>query len=302
MTMESTFQKIIVVGLLFASWTQRSAALPYPPSRLSVERGIDISGLPGIDTSAAAADPFQPSKFSTSLLNGTSVFDSQLGSIQQITAKELPELTENNLSVQRLVLSPKAVRAPSWTTNCATLTYCVSGQLFVSILDTQDVFAGFTIDPGQMFTVASGSIWYVENIGNDTAELITAFRNPQPEEVSLWASLGAFTPAVIGNTYTSPATDWTKIRPSDTKPQWIIAASNNSVSTLPTTKGIVDAHKFDIGAQPPPVDFPYGTAGLARTQYWPLLKDINMAMYLLSIKTTGMREIHWQDTTPRMHR
>ncbi|KAF7513738.1 hypothetical protein GJ744_007789 [Endocarpon pusillum] len=165
---------------------------------------------------------------------------------------------------------------PNWTVNAATITYCIKGKLLVSIFDTNDVFAAFTVEPGQMSSVASGSIYYVENVGADPAELITCFRHPKPQEFSFWAAMGAMTPAVLGNTFSEPTSAFSKIH-FDSKPQYILQRPNGNSSDIPSTAGLPDTHKLDIEAQNPPIDLPYGSANLlapssgprCRKSLWP---------------------------------
>jgi oxalate decarboxylase len=90
---------------------------------------------------------------------------------------------------------------PHWHVNASELAYCLSGKLLVSILGNGSVFSGFEITPGQMFHVESGALHAIENIGDDKAELIIAFRHERPEDFSLHAAFGAMTDAVLGNTY-----------------------------------------------------------------------------------------------------
>ena len=283
---------------MFAARKSSSTTLVLPA--LSSQIGVPARrGFKSTTGRYSGSSPFVPSKYSTSLVKGKTIYESKLGAIQQVTTKELSSLEGSNLSLQRLTLAPKATRSPSWTTNCPTITYCTKGTLLVSILDTNDVFGAFTISKGQMFTVQSGSIYYAENIGSEEAELITAFRNPQPEEISLWAGLGEFTPSVLGNSFGQPASVWSKIH-LDTKRQFLEQASKNSASTIPSTANLPDPHKFDIEAQNPPTSFPYGTARLGRSQFWPELLKTNMAMYSLRVGETGMREAHWHPETTEM--
>src|SRR5882757_9144799 len=139
----------------------------------------------------------------TSLINGHSIFESELGSVTRVSAKELPIL--NRLSIKRLVLAAGSIRAPHWHANCAELGYCVSGKALVSILGNGSSFSAFQVGPGQMFLVESGALHAIENIGNTEAEFILAFRHEQPEDFSLAGAFGAMTDAVLGNAYSMPA-------------------------------------------------------------------------------------------------
>jgi hypothetical protein len=59
--------------------------------------------------------------------------------------------------------------------------------------------------------IDSGALHHIENIGTDVAEFITAFRNERPEDFGLGVTFGAFTDAVLGNTYDLPASDMARI-------------------------------------------------------------------------------------------
>ena len=109
-----------------------------------------------------------------------SVEESDLGSMRRITADNLPIL--NRLSIKRVLLNPGAMRTPHWHANANELTYCVSGTALVSVLDDGSKFSSFVVTAGQMFHIDSGSLHHIENIGEDVAEFIIAFRSERPED------------------------------------------------------------------------------------------------------------------------
>jgi oxalate decarboxylase len=71
----------------------------------------------------------------------------------------------------------------------------------VSILDSGSEFFTFTLNAGQMFHVANGSLHYIENVGDVEVVLIVGFGHEQPEDFSLHGAFGAMSDAVLGNTY-----------------------------------------------------------------------------------------------------
>ena len=150
------------------------------------------------------------SRHATSLTNGEIVEENDLGSIRRVTADSLPILS--GMSIKRIVINPGAMRTPHWHADCNELTYCVSGTSLVSVLDTYSKFSSFTVGAGEMFHIDSGSLHHIENIGEDAAEFILAFRSERPEDFGLAAAFGAMTDAVLGNTYDLPASDFAKIR------------------------------------------------------------------------------------------
>ncbi len=234
-----------------------------------------------------------PSMHTTSLLDGEVVEESDLGSIRRVTADNLPILT--GMSIKRIVLNPGAMRTPHWHANANELTYCIAGTSLVSVLDSYSKFASFTVSAGEMFHIDSGSLHHIENIGDEPAEFILAFRSERPEDFGLAAAFGAMTDAVLGNTYDLPASDLTKIRRTTTDR---LLAKRQSDASIPDTAHFDDPHKFAVEAQSPPIGIAVGSARLARLQYWPALKDLSM--YSLRIREDGMREPHWHPITAEM--
>ncbi|MFD6199191.1 cupin domain-containing protein [Mycobacteriaceae bacterium NPDC060252] len=228
-----------------------------------------------------------------SLLEGDIVEENDQGSIRRITADNFPIL--RGMSLKRLVINPGAMRTPHWHANANELTYCVSGTSLVSVLDTGSRFSTFTIGAGEMFHIDSGSLHHIENIGEDAAEFIIAFRHERPEDFGLGAAFGAMTDAVLGNTYDLDAADFAKLRRS-TADHALAARTGDPV--VPATAHHGDPHKFAIEAQQPPISIAVGSARLARVQYWPALKDLSM--YSLRIKEDGMREPHWHPGTAEL--
>lgn len=232
-------------------------------------------------------------KHFTSLTAGRVAFQSELGGVTQVDADELPIL--NRLSIKRLVLAPGSIRAPHWHANCTELAYCVGGRALVWVLGNASSFSAFEIGAGQMFHIESGALHAIENIGDGDAEFIIAFRHERPEDFSLAATFGAMTDSVLGNAYGLPASVFAAI-PRSTHGAYLIKRQGDP--TVPPTTLQNNPHKFDVEAQAAPVHFEYGSARLARDQFWSALKDISM--YSLCITADGMREPHWHPDTAEM--
>jgi oxalate decarboxylase len=229
----------------------------------------------------------------TSLINGHSLFKSELGEVTRVNADELPIL--NGLSIKRLVLEPDSIRAPHWHANASELAYCASGELLVAVLGNASAFSCFEVGSGQMFHVESGALHAIENIGGGKAELIIAFRHQRPEDFALHAAFGAMTDPVLGNTYGVDQSVFADIARSTDAP-YIIKREGKAHRPSSARQG--NSHKFDVEGQSAPVNFDYGSARLARSQFWPALKDISM--YSLRITSGGMREPHWHPETAEM--
>jgi oxalate decarboxylase len=227
-----------------------------------------------------------------SLTKAAAAFQNDLGSIQVIDAGSLPIL--KRLSIKRLTLAPGAIREPQWNVNANQLAYVTRGRVLVSMLGNADEFSSFVVSEGQMYHVASGAIYHVENVGDREAEVILALRTERPQHFSLRDSLSAMTNAVLGNTYDLPgsAFDAFERNPSE---QIIRRQGSHSVSP---TECLPNAHLFDAEGQCAPLSYAYGSAHLARKTYWAALDDLSM--YSLRIKDNAMREPHWHPVTAEM--
>ncbi|UZK66289.1 cupin domain-containing protein [Sphingomonas sp. M1-B02] len=228
-----------------------------------------------------------------SLLHAAPVYEGALGSARAVTADHFSLL--QRMSMQRLVLTAGTIREPHWYANANELAYCVSGELLVSVLDNADLFGSFTIAAGEMFHVPVGSLHTIENIGDGDAELIIVFGHERPEEFSLHAAFGAMTDAVLGNTYTLPASDFASLN-RDTGSAVLVR--REAPPRVEPSAALPDPHKFGIAGESPPVNLPYGSARVARLQFWPALKDLSM--YSVVVKENGMREPHWHPNTAEM--
>jgi oxalate decarboxylase len=233
-----------------------------------------------------------PSPHVAALAGGSPVFQSELGSIQQLTRDSFPIL--KRLSIKRIVLEPGAIREPQWNVNANQLAYVVSGTVLVSILGNADAFSSFVVGAGQMYHVESGAIYHIENVGEETAEIIAALRSSRPEHFSLQSSVNAMTDAVLGNTYDLPASAFQAF-PRGAASQLV---RREGGPRIPDTAGLPNAKLFDLGGQLAPLSYPYGSAKLARRQYWAALEDLSM--YSLTIGGTGMREPHWHPVTAEL--
>lgn len=228
-----------------------------------------------------------------SLRDGQGRHQSDLGSIHALTKENFPVLSR--ISIRRLVLEPGAVREPHWHANADELTYCLAGDVLVSVLDNADVFGNFTIGAGEMFHVESGSLHHIENVGDSAAELLVVFSHESPVDFSLHASFGAMSDAVLGNTYGLPAADLAKLPRDTTSPDIVKGVGAPAV---PDEAGLPDPHKFSVEAVQPTLDYSFGSAKLARVQVWPALR--HLSMYSLRIGTAGMREPHWHPETAEL--
>ncbi len=227
-----------------------------------------------------------------SLTRADATFASDLGSVQVVDADRLPIL--KHLSIKRVLLKPGAIREPQWNVNANQLAYVLRGTVLVSMLGDHNQFSSFVVDAGQMYHVESGAVYHIENVGEDESEIIVALRSERPAHFSLRDSMSAMTDAVLGNTYDLPASAFDAFaRPAAAQ----IVARRGSVA-VETTQRLPNAHLFDAQGQRAPLSYAYGSAHLARRQFWAALQDISM--YSLRVRENGMRAPHWHPVTAEM--
>lgn len=227
-----------------------------------------------------------------SLVAATPAFESDLGVVAQLTAREFPIL--QRLSLKRIVLEAGAMREPQWNVNANQLAYVVRGRVLVSILGTGDAFSTFVVETGQMYHVESGSVYHIENVGDGTAEVVAALRTDAPAHFSLQDSVSAMTDAVLDNTYDLPSSAFAAF---DRHRSSQIVRRTGSIA-IPDGAGLPNAHLFDAEGQHAPLSYAFGSARLARKQYWAALEDLSV--YSLRIAHSGMREPHWHPITAEL--
>jgi oxalate decarboxylase len=230
-----------------------------------------------------------------SLRDSTPLFENEAGSITALTSVNWPIINGQRISAQKLVLQHGGVREPHWYTNANELAYCLAGEALVTVFDNGSAASTFTVAPGQMFYVRSGSLHHVENIGDGEAVFVLALTNEDPRDIGISAAFGAMTDAVLGNTYGLPADAFTPLTRHTTSTK---ISLRQGPPVIPDGVGHVDPHKFDLEGMTPPVASAVGTAKTARQQFWPILD--NVSMYAIDIADDGMREPHWHPITAEM--
>jgi oxalate decarboxylase len=231
------------------------------------------------------------SKHKINLRDSRPVFQNEHGSIQQFTTTELPML--KNLSLQKVELQPAAILEPKWYINCNAIAYVIEGKTLVRTLDHASDMSTFTVGEGQMFHVHSGALFTVENITEAPVTVLFCARNEHPKEFSLSASAGAFTDAVLGNTWNVGPELFAK-HPRSTTPRIIV--KREGPAQVPENAHWPHPYRFDVEEmQAPTYAEGVGSAKKARSQYWKVLA--NIAMYSLRVEDEGMREPHWHPDT-----
>lgn len=235
---------------------------------------------------------FAESRHVRSMSDGERLYEGDEGSITRLTATTLPLVSR--MSLERIILEPGAIREPQWNVNANQISYVVRGRVLVSTLGNADSFSTFVVEPGQMYHVESGAVYHIENVGDQTAEIIAALRNERPQHFSLHNSVSAMTDNVLGNCYDLPGSAFAAFDRSAATP----VVRRQGPARIPDGAGLPNARLFDCEGQQAPLSYAYGSAHLARRQYWAALEDLSM--YSLRVHDTGMREPHWHPVTAEL--
>jgi oxalate decarboxylase len=199
------------------------------------------------------------------------------------------------MSLYKLILHPKAIREPHWHANADELGYCLKGNVLVSIYATGNVKSTFLISRGEVFFIPSGALHDIENVGEESAELILQFSNEEPEDFGLSAAFGMFSDSVLGNTWHVSAEKFHPIKRS-TKDVFIVEQKHSS--KIPPESRYPSPYQFNLEGFPPLISNEGGSARTARKDVWPILH--RQALYSLILTGTGMREPHWHPETAEM--
>lgn len=207
------------------------------------------------------------------------------------TKSNFPAL--QGMSLYKLVLHPRAVREPHWHANADELGYCLKGKVLVSIYATGNERHTFLIEKGESFFIPSGALHNVENVGEETAELVLQFSHEEPEEFGLSTTFGMFSDSVLGNTW---HVSGEKFHSTKRAKKDVFIAQLESSSKIPETYPTV--YQYNLERASPLVSTEGGSARVARHDVWPILRD--QALYSLLLNRKGMREPHWHPETAEL--
>jgi oxalate decarboxylase len=199
------------------------------------------------------------------------------------------------VSLALLSLPSKCVREPHWHANADELGYCLKGALFISFYGSNGVREEFFVQAGEAFFIPSGFLHYIENIAEETAEIVLYFSHEEPEDFALSSTLGAFSNSVLASTWASKDQLFEGL-PRST--QEVFAALNTHPFSLKEEAHYASSYRFNLEASSPLISTPFGSAKVARQNVWPILQK--QALYSLEITNTGMREPHWHPETSEL--
>lgn len=199
------------------------------------------------------------------------------------------------MSIYKLILHARAIREPHWHANADELGYCLKGKVIVSLFSDQNTKATFIVSQGETFFIPSGSLHDIENIGEETAELILQFSNQEPEDFGLSSVFGMFSNSVLGNTWHVSSRLFDPMKRS-TKSVFVVEQKHPS--PIPKEAHYSSKYHFHLESASPLISNKGGSARVARQDVWPILH--RQALYSLFLTEQGMREPHWHPETAEL--
>lgn len=198
------------------------------------------------------------------------------------------------MSLYKLILHPNGVREPHWHANADELGYCLKGEVLVSIYNTGDVKATFIVREGEVFFIPSGALHHIEALNGNGAELVLHFSHEDPEDFGISGVFGAFSNAVLGNTWGVKQEIFQSMKRS----------LKSTFANLRKKPAIVDEEnygsqfRFNLMGSKPLIQNAGGAARMARQNVWPIVH--RQALYALTLTGKGMREPHWHPETAEL--
>ncbi len=199
------------------------------------------------------------------------------------------------MSLYKINLNKGGVREPHWHANADELGYCLTGEAIISLYDTNDTKATFLIQAGDAYFIPSGALHDIENVGAAAAEIVACFNSDQVEDFGLSGTLGAFSNAVLGNTWNVKETVFEDYKRDTTN---VFARINKSQTSIPNDARYATPYSFKLESSAPLITNNGGSARMARKNVWPIVKDL--ALYSLILTGSGMREPHWHPETAEL--
>ncbi len=201
----------------------------------------------------------------------------------------------SGMSLYKLVLYPYGVREPHWHANADELGFCRHGEVLISLYDTSDTKSTFLVKSGETFLIPSGALHDIENVGEHNAELILCFSCDTVEDFGLSGTMGAFTNAVLGNTWSVSSQVFENYKRTTAN---VFATLSQKTPSIPEGTSYNTPYKFNLLGSEAILENEGGSARMARQNYWPILKK--QALYSLILTGEGMREPHWHPETAEL--
>lgn len=209
------------------------------------------------------------------------------------TKSNFPAL--KTLSMYKVGMQKGAAREPHWHANADELGYVLQGEVVVSVFGNENARERYLVSKGEAFFIPSGAFHSLEPISEEPCELVLCFSNEEPEDFALSTSFGMFSNAVLGNTWSVPASDFDFLKRPASE---VFIAKLDKPSAVPEALHYASPSQYPLEASAPLIANEGGTAKVARKDVWPIVKG--QALYSLFLTGIGMREPHWHPETSEL--
>lgn len=215
------------------------------------------------------------------------------GSRTGATKSNFPAL--KGMSIYKLVIEVNGIREPHWHANADELGYCLQGSAVIYLYANGNKNETFLVQEGEAFLIPSGSLHAIANVGDVPAEFVLQFSHEEPEDFALSTTFNMFSDNVLGNTWDVKADIFKDVARHKTE---VFAAVSSKKNEIPEKARYHSPYHFNLQNSSPQIHVHGGTAKVARSDRWPILK--HQALYALHLDGEGMREPHWHPETAEL--
>jgi len=125
------------------------------------------------------------------------------GFLQLGVKKTLPVLDE--LGILGIGLNPGGIVEPHWHSNAGELIFVVKGKTRISVLSPDGALETFEAHEGEGGFAPTSYFHYLENIGDEEAEIIAYFSSAEPNYIGIGEVMGTLTDEALGSIFNTTA-------------------------------------------------------------------------------------------------
>lgn len=123
-------------------------------------------------------------------------------SLQQGNVLAFPGLNTLGISMNKVDIAPGGINPPHSHPRATESGVVVRGKLLVGLISTSNVFYSKNLTVGEMFVIPRGLVHFQMNVGEERAQIITAFNSHLPGAVIVSLSLFGSRPSVPNDVLT----------------------------------------------------------------------------------------------------
>lgn len=159
---------------------------------------LSVNGFPCKPVSNVTSNDF----FFDGLAQEGSTNNSFGSNVLQGNVLAFPALNTLGISMNKVDIAPGGINPPHSHPRATESGVVVRGKLLVGLISTSNVFYSKNLTEGEMFVIPRGLVHFQMNIGEEKAQIITAFNSHLPGAVIVSVNLFGSRPSVSNDVLT----------------------------------------------------------------------------------------------------